>query len=301
MIINVGTVPDSTANFRVLALCKATAGDWTTVTRWAADAGWNPGIGDARMLMDADPTSFRVGRQDDRLISAVSIVRYPGGYAHLGNLLVAPDMRGIGWGRTTLAAALPLAGERTIGADVPPDLTDLLGQQGFERVWRTIRYQGRPSPHPQPTPYVAPLERRELTRLAAMDAEVFPVPRHGLAMGFAASPGHHTLVYRRGAAAIQGYGVLRPAHQGMRIGPVYADSDTTAHALLKTLCDRASRLDASSITLDVPDCNPGASSVAEDYGLHRVSETTRMYRPGRHPVPTTSSRTCFALTSLETG
>ena len=296
-----GAVTGAGAGFRALIFAKATASDWETVQRWAANAGCNPGIGDARLFMTADPGGFRVGRQDGWLVSAVSVLRYSDVYAHLGNLLVAPDARGQGWGRATFAAAMPLAYDRITGVDATPERVDFLGRHGFAPAWRAIRYQGRPTPAPRTDPHVVRLERRRMHLLAPWDAAVFPAPRHALAVSFTATVGRHTLAYQ-GKTAIQGYGVLRPAHQGIRIGPIYADSEATAAALLGALCDRASQLDADTITVDVPDNNPAALALAEACGLHRAGETVRMYHPGRHEVPAAkSSNTCFALTSLEAG
>lgn len=282
-------------------LVRATVGDWETVQRWAAAEGRNPGVGDARLFMVKDPKGFRVGHQDGRLVSSVSVVRYDDFYAHIGHLLVAPDIDVVDYRRTTFTAAVQLAKQRAIGLDAAPDQLDFYRGHGFEPAWRAIRYQGRPSPNPRSNPRIDLYRRQDHIPTAAMDAAVFPSPRHAFAIAFAATPGRFALVYRT-RNMVQGYGVLRPAHHGMRIGPIYADSEIVAADLLRALCGHASEL-TSIITIDVPDNNPTAMTLAEACGLHHDSETTRMYHPGRYRIPPAKSadRTCFALTSLELG
>lgn len=283
-------------------LVRATVGDWETVQRWAAAEGRNPSVGDTRLFMAKDPKGFRVGHQDSRLVSSVSVVRYDDFYAHIGHLLVAPDLDAVDYRRATFTAAVQLAKERAIGLDADPDQLDFYHGHGFEPAWRAIRYQGRPSPYPRTSPHVDLYQRQDRIPTAAMDAAVFPAQRHAFAIGFAALPGRYAVVYRT-RNVVQGYGVLRPAHHGIRIGPVYADSEIAAAALLGALCDRACQLNASTVAIDVPDNNPTAMALAEAFGLHHDSETTRMYRPGRNGVPPakSSDQTCFALTSLELG
>lgn len=283
-------------------LVRATVGDWETVQRWAAAQGRSLGIGDSRLFMAKDPKGFRVGHQDGRLVSSVSVVRYDDFYAHVGHLLVAPDLDAADYRRATFTAAMQLTKERAVGLDAVPDQIDFYRGHGFEPAWRAIRYRGRPSPHPRPNPHVGLYQRQDRIPTAAMDAAVFPAPRHAFAIGFAALPGRYALVYRT-RNVVQGYGVLRHAHHGMHIGPIYADSEIAAIALLGALCDRACQLNASTVTIDVPDNNPTAMALAEACGLNHDSETTRMYHPGRHGVPpaTSSDQTCFAVTSLELG
>lgn len=285
---------------KILRMDKATASDWATVERWAASDGRNPGIDDADLTMIKYGDGFRVAQMDDRLASAFSLVRYDNTYAHLGNLLVAPDLRGTGYEAATLAQAIQLAADRTIGVDATPEQLDFFTRHGFEDTSRTIRYQGPASPHNRDSNVVPPL-RHDRVQIGAVDAAAFPAPRHALAIGFAAVPGRHTLVYRS-RSAIRGYGVLRPAYTGMHIGPVYADSEVVAAALLGALCGLADTQGAAVLTVDVPYASSIARDLVERYGLKYAGKTVRMHRRGRHAVPTAaSSRSCYALTSLELG
>ncbi len=66
-----------------LVVSRATLDDWRVVTGWAADEGWNPGLGDAPSFFAQDPEGFFVGRLGDEPVSAVSVVNYGQDYAFL--------------------------------------------------------------------------------------------------------------------------------------------------------------------------------------------------------------------------
>jgi GNAT superfamily N-acetyltransferase len=96
---------------------RATADDWSQVSEWAADEGWDPGQADRGPFFAQDPDGFYLGRFDGEPVSAVSVVHYGHDYAFLGFYLVRPDLRGRGFGLATWTAALAGAGTRTIGLD----------------------------------------------------------------------------------------------------------------------------------------------------------------------------------------
>jgi hypothetical protein len=79
---------------------------------------------------------------------------------------------------------------------------------------------------------------------------------------------------------------------GTRIGPLYADSSEIAHALLSALSA------GSPVALDVPDVNPRAVRLVEDFGFEPTFECARMYTG---PVPDLDTDGVFANTTLELG
>jgi GNAT superfamily N-acetyltransferase len=282
-------------------IVPATGADYATIVRWAAGENRRPGAGDARLAGLKDAEGFLVGHLDHRLVCSASIIRYGSDYAHLGYLLAAPDMRGRGLERLALTSALRLAHGYTIGVDAPRDQLGLFRLHGFTPTASTIRYQGAPAPQSRRDRCVSALLRRDFNQVGMLDAAAFGAPRHAVAIAVAASRGQHTLVYRDNSV-ILGYGVLRPAHDGMRIGPLYADSEIVASALLDGLCGIATTLKADTVAIDVPDTSPAAIGLVSSRGLHPAGGTVRMYRLGHNGVPNNAaSRLYFALTSLELG
>src|SRR6185312_5492957 len=109
--------------------------------------------------------------------------------------------------------------------------------------------------------------------------------RPGFVTDFATGPERRALVYANADGRIDGYGVLRPARGGVRIGPLYAQEPYYAAAIFDGLCDLARRADAVTVTFDVPEPNVAACAVAETRGLNYDSDAVRMYKPGAAGPP----------------
>lgn len=286
-----------------LRVVRGTAANWPIAEDWAAAEGWNPGRGDGTLLLGTDPSGFFTGFLGVHHVSAISIVNYDDTFAFCGMFLVAPELRGRGLGTATWNAAITHAGDRTIGLDAPPTQQDHYGRRGFAAAWRTICFAGRiPPARPVADTHVAEAGPEHLAQMAAMDATCFPADRHAFAKSFATAPGRHALVYANAHGRVYGYGVLRPARETARIGPLYADNPTIAAGLFDALCDRARESGALAISIDVPEPNPAARALAETRGLSHVAETIRMYRAGAAGlVRRIDHSQLYALTSLETG
>lgn len=301
-----GPVPEG------LTVSRASLEDWHQVAGWAADEGWNPGADDVRHFHPADPAGFFVGRIDGRIVSAVSIVAYSDRYAFLGFYLVHPEHRGKGLGLATWRAAYPYAGDRLVGLDAVPAQEGTYGRSGFTAAYRTLRYAGRPSAPSTPTTAegdapggaaegtapaatVAPVADADLDAITAYDRHCFPADRSSFLRGWLTGSGHTAYVCRR-AGAVVGYGVLRRAQDGQRLGPLFADTPADAEALFDALASRL--LPDEEVFVDVPETHGDALALVERRGLALHSHTVRMYA-GPGPLPSTE-RT-YGITSLELG
>ncbi|WP_329457225.1 GNAT family N-acetyltransferase [Streptomyces sp. NBC_01497] len=316
-----------------LVVAPASVADWAQVEEWAAGENWNPGLRDTACFHPTDPEGFFVGRLGGRPVSAVSVVRYSEGYAFLGHYLVRPALRGRGLGLATWQAAVPHAGSRTIGLDAVPEQEATYRRSGFVAAYRSLRYGGRPPRRSAPPPPAgrlpAPLPAgrppnagpwsadapapgqppadpsladgvvRErgalLDRVAAYDARCFPAERRGFLGRWLAEPGHVAYVRLRGGV-IRGYGVIRPARSGHRVGPLFADTPEDAGALLDALLAHADP--DSDVVVDVPEGHAAARSLVEARGLVPGSYTVRMYAGEAPPTP---AGRVFGGTSLELG
>ncbi len=65
---------------------------------WANQEGWNPGINDAELFYQADPSGFFAGEVDGELVAVGSAVVYDDNFAFCGLYIVAPEHRGMGYG-----------------------------------------------------------------------------------------------------------------------------------------------------------------------------------------------------------
>jgi GNAT superfamily N-acetyltransferase len=282
-------------------ISPAQPGEWARIVRWAAAEGWNPGRHDAEHFHAQDPTGFLLGREDGETVSAISVVNYSPDYAFLGFYLVRPDRRGRGLGIATWEAGMAHAAGRTVGLDGVPDQQHNYRRSGFLPAHTTIRYNGVPDGGPGGVPGavaardgIVPLDCVDLSLLGELDAACHPADRQGFATRWAADPRHLTRVRFRDGL-LTGYGVLRPAEDGRRIGPLLATTPRDAEALLGALLAEAGQ---DKVSIDIPEPHRLARGMAERFGLAPSSSTTRMYTG---PIRTLQQSLCYGVMSLELG
>ncbi|MFF9012791.1 GNAT family N-acetyltransferase [Streptomyces sp. NPDC014870] len=283
-----------------LQVSRATLQDWAVVRRWCVDEGWNPGVSDADAFFAQDPGGFFLGRVDGEPVSAISVVNYSDRYAFLGFYLVRPDLRGLGHGLATWRAGLAHAGDRSVGLDGVPDQQDNYRRSGFSAVHRTARYVGEPSTPDfpgAPDPHIVPALDVDPEALAAYDSACHHADRPRFLTAWLATPGHRALA-RVVDGRLTGYGVVRPAEDGARVGPLFADTPSDAAALLDALAAEARALGSARIAVDMPEANPAAARLALDRGLEPSFETARMYTGPVRPIP---RERVFGITTLELG
>ncbi|QCX80397.1 Acetyltransferase (GNAT) family protein [Streptomyces sp. YIM 121038] len=277
-----------------LALATATPDDWRVVTGWAADEGWNPGLRDAESFFAQDPEGFFVGRVDGEPVSAVSVVNYGPAYAFLGFYLVRPDARGQGHGIATWRAALAHAGDRTVGLDGVPAQQDNYRRSGFAHRHDTMRYVGPAAVGGPVSAHVRPAAEVGHEALLAYDSSCYPADRPRFLASWLGTPGHRALA-RVDGGRVTGYGVVRPARDGVRIGPLFADTRADAEALLDAL---TAGLDGALVSIDVPESHAPAVALAEARGMKPTFATARMYTG---PVREFAREKVFGITTLELG
>ncbi|MEV0126177.1 GNAT family N-acetyltransferase [Streptomyces sp. NPDC050703] len=277
-----------------LVVSRASLDDWRVVTGWAADEGWNPGLGDAPSFFAQDPEGFFVGRVDGEPVSAVSVVTYGDDYAFLGFYLVRPGLRGRGHGLATWRAGLAHAAGRIVGLDGVPAQQDNYRRSGFTRAHGTLRYLGVLPAAGAPDPHVRPVGAADLRALTAYDGACLPADRPRFLRSWLTAPGHRALA-RVVDGTLTGYGVIRPGRDAPRVGPLFADTRADAEALLGAL---AAGADGAPVAMDVPEINAAAVALAEARGMKPTFGTARMYTG---PVRDFARERVFGVTTLELG
>ncbi|MFE0653900.1 GNAT family N-acetyltransferase [Streptomyces sp. NPDC059534] len=280
-----------------LSVAPATLQDWALVRSWAAEEGWNPGLSDAPAFFAQDPGGFFMGRVDGEPVSAISVVNYDATYAFLGFYLVRPEFRGLGHGLATWRAALAHAGERSVGLDGVPAQQDNYRRSGFATAYRTARYVGTVPAPDAPVTGVVAAGRVDPAALAAYDGSCHHAGRPRFLSAWLSTPGHRALV-RVVDGRPTGYGVVRPAEDEARVGPLFADTPADAAALLDALAGAARDFGSDRIAVDMPEANPAAARLALERGLEPTFETARMYTGPVRPV---APERVFGVTTLELG
>ncbi|WP_171908744.1 GNAT family N-acetyltransferase [Streptomyces nanshensis] len=280
-----------------LGVSRASSQEWLQVEEWAAEEQWNPGLGDTACFHPTDPEGFFLGRRGGSPVSAVSVVNYSGDFAFLGYYLVHRDLRGTGLGKATWDAAVLHAGERTVGLDAVLEQEPTYRRSGFVPDYRTGRYGGRLTARgAAPSPSVVPVTPEHFEALAAYDEQCFPAPRRGFLERWLNAPGHRARVFLDGEGDPAGYGVIRQARSGHRVGPLFADTPEAADALFDALTAHLSQDD--EVYVDIPESHEAAVAIATSRGLELGFESVRMYKG---TPPAVSSERVFGVTSLELG
>ncbi|WP_132285964.1 GNAT family N-acetyltransferase [Kribbella sp. VKM Ac-2568] len=275
-----------------LRISTASTADLLTLRQWAADEGWNPGQTDVLAFAAADPAGYLVGRLDGELVASCSGVRYGTDYGFLGFYLVRPDRRGLGFGLRLWQAVMELLAGRTVGLDGVVDQQDNYRKSGFRRALTHVRYAGVPAAEAGSSD-VELVDGRSVPfrELAAYDRRFFPAERDTFLSLWVGLPGHTSLAALRDGHVV-GFGVLRAAESGMRIGPLYAASDEVALALVSGLASGV------EVAIDVPDVNRKAIKLVEGLRFEPVFECARMYAG---PAPVVDQDGIFGTTTFELG
>ena len=265
---------------------------------WAAQEGWNPGLDDAASFAAADAQGFLIGLVDEQPAAVISAVRYGAGFAFVGCYIVAPQLRGRGFGRRIWQAAMHRLGGRNIGLDGVVAQQDNYRHSGFCVAHRNVRFAGKAG---QPGDTLAQaisletIQSQDYSSVTRYDARFFADDRSAFLRAWIAQPRAKGLVVKQ-AGAIVGYGLLRPCRQGYKFGPLLADAPAFAEALFERL--GAALPAGSDLYLDVPACNPEAVALAERHGLAPAFETARMYTRGE---PEISIARTYGITTFELG
>lgn len=275
---------------------EAAAADWDQIVEWAGQEGWNPGRGDVACFHPTDPAGFFVGRLGGRIISSVSVVNYSPDYAFLGYYLVDPDHRGAGLGLATWTAAVPHAADRVIGLDAVPAQESTYARAGFAPAYLNIRHTGRPRRDTSAaTGGAEPVAPQHVDAISGYDRRCFPADRRAFLTRWLTAADHTARVLVRDGR-VTGYGVIRPAQLGWRIGPLFADTAEDAATLFDALT--ADLGPAAEVAIDVPDHNPAAVQLAVDRGLTLSFHCVRMYAGA---PPATDTAAVYGNTTLELG
>lgn len=304
--------------------------DIPTVTDWARQEGFSPGVGDVAIYRQTDRQGLWLGWLGDEPVGCIAGVRYNAVYGFIGLFLVVPGQRGRGYGvRLWRHALAHLADLPCIGLEAAPERLEDYAGWGFVPASPTTRWRRdgadaaqvaaahaaplapeSPSPfgmvsasQPPPPSSGRPwclLEGSRIPEAAVQrfDAQREPSPRPHFLHQWLQHPAGTVLalVDRRGLC--RGFGRIRPCllqqGEGWRIGPLLADAPEVAGDLLEGLLQRHPGV----VLIDAPGANAAAAPLLTQLGFRPVSRTLRMYRGA---VPATSLADVYGLACLELG
>ena len=260
---------------------------------WADAEGWNPGLEDEERLLVADPDAFLATERAGEIEATVSCALYGESYAFVGLYIVRDDLRGQGIGSLLFERALSRARGRVVGLDAVLAQQAYYGRRGFVVAHQNVRWStagggDRPAG-------VVEMAEVPFEQLLAFDTAVFGASRERfLRVWIDRPPGQALACLAEGN--LLGYGVVRPCQVGAKIGPLFADDESVAEALLSGLLAAAGP--GTEVFIDMPVSNPGTRALRSRRQMERSFETARMYLNGRADEDV---QRIFGITTLEFG
>lgn len=261
---------------------------------WARQEGWNPGLRDAEAFAAEDPEGFLGLSIDGELVATISLVSYGPGFGFLGFYICRPDHRGKGLGLALWNEALRLKPAATIGLDGVKAQQPSYRKSGFVLAHENIRHGGlKPNGYSELNPDLVMLTPADAAAIDRFEQRnrLFPAPRQR----FLAEWLRYDAMALQRDGEIVGYGVIRPCHDGWKVGPLFADRIADAETILRGLLTRMAE---GTFFLDTPATNQGAVDLAVSLGLRPMFETARMYR-GK--TPEIATQKVFGITTFELG
>ncbi|HEY2871399.1 MAG TPA: GNAT family N-acetyltransferase [Reyranella sp.] len=276
-------------------IATASADDVRRIMGWAKDEGWNPANTDWVAFHAIDPGAFLIGRLDGEPVVSISVTRYGAGFGFLGCYIARPVARGKGYGFQIWNAGMARLEGRNVGLDGVPAQQPNYKKSGYRLSWNNARHEGVLSATPPVPAGVSFADARSLPfdKLAAYDRRFFPEARDSFLAPWITAPERTALAALKDGE-IAGFGVIRAAVTGARIGPLYAASPDIAAALIGKLAAAM----PGQVAIDVPDFHTPAKRLAEQLGLKPAFETARMYTG---PDPAFDRAGLFGVTSFELG
>jgi GNAT superfamily N-acetyltransferase len=241
-----------------------------------ARAGWNQLEDDWKMILENGSCGCFVARYRDEDVGTITALDYGSRFRWIGMLLVFPDFRRMGIGRSLLGAALAnTPAGLPVRLDATPEGHFLYKKMGFADeyvVFRLIRKAGSLAVNP-PT-VCKHLTAVTLPRVVQYDRSVFGADRASILTNLFRRKCEYARYVVKGSR-IRGFCLGRTGSHMEHIGPIVAEDDDTAESLIVGVLERACHRD---VLIDVPEGFDRWDGFLSDLGFRRQRPFFRMHR-----------------------
>ena len=291
-----------------LEIRKLADKDISTVTDWAREEGFAPGIGDISIYKHTDRQGLWIGVLNGELVGCISAVRYNSNYAFIGLFIVKKKYRGNGYGMQLWKKALShLENVPCIGLEAALSLEHDYIKWGFKSSSITTRWIINNSSDSN----IEDRSNKQNNNFRLVTADLIPdkivqkydeskeaTPRPHFLSDWLHHPAGKVLILLNHNDHCVGFGRIRPcllqSGTGWRIGPLIADDKLLAEILIEALITRH----PGKILIDSPGLNSSAEKLFKKIGFNRDSTTIRMYKGTQ---PSIKLNDVYGLASLELG
>lgn len=267
--------------------------DLRMVLGWAAEEGWNPGFDDAAAFHAADPDGFFLKEVNGAPVAAVSVVNHDADFAFLGLYLCKSEFRGQGHGLEVWRAGIAHAGRRCIGLDGVPDQQDNYARSGFSKVGSTVRFEGRVDARADPR--LRKAKPSDLPWLINQDLNAAGIRRTRFATVWLSHSQDRQTVVLTDGDEIAGFATFRRCQLGTKVGPLHADSEADAQALLAA---NPFAVSGEPLFVDTQGHASPLARLLKAQGFGPVFETARMFTGA---APKTAPPLYYAIATMELG
>ena len=206
-------------------IATASADDVRRIMGWAKDEGWIPPTPTGWPSMRSILVPSLIGRLDGEPVVSISVTRYGAGFGFLGCYIARPVVRGKGYGLQIWNAGMKRLAGATSGSTAcrrsrPTTGSRVIACPGTTRATRACCRRRHRCRRASALPMRA---SSPFDKLAAYDRRFFPEARDSFLAPWITAPERTALVALKDGE-IAGFGVIRAAVTGARIGPLYAAS-----------------------------------------------------------------------------
>lgn len=248
-----------------LTLVRPEIHDWGAFFFWAQDEGWKVLPPEAALFRGALAGWAFALRYEDRTCGFVTAVPYPD-FAWIGNLIIAPEMRGRGLGRHLFDQVCDKIRKTGIGSlwlTASDQGKPLYTSRGFQECDRVERWQMFIPAHRHRS---SPNLSVDLDALCKADQQAWSTDRRMILQYLAT--GGEIIRTEKSIALVQNYGAVKV------LGPWLAPEDTTKeHAAVILAATRAAG--GGTLITDILSSS-GAGALLEDCGFIRCGDCALM-------------------------
>lgn len=244
-------------------------GDVAAAAALSDDAGWGMRAADWERLVSLPQVETIGGWIAGSLAATASVVRYGGDVAWIGSVIVASTHRRQGLGTRVFDRALDAAtdlGVETVGLDANDTAKPIYARVGFEDVVTATVFSGVPRTDVDTEDVV---DLSDVDQVAAYDTRAVGVDRSFLLASLLDAPRTRGFI-----VPDAGFALRSRTRSGWAVGPLVADDDATARALLAAVAE-STRSDP--ITVNALGDAPASAFRAAGLSPHRT--LTRMTYP----------------------
>jgi GNAT superfamily N-acetyltransferase len=244
--------------------------------RLVAAAGWNQTADDWRIFLQYGNV-YALRSREGGVIATAATLPYGGRFAWISMVLVAKEFQRRGLATHLLQRCTNdiVAAKLVPVLDATPAGREVYRQMGYRDSWGFQRYAAEvlqvPPAHRSDGVTVANISDAMWPKLCAMDAAAFGADRTGLLTNLGARLPQAALYAERNSR-ISGFLLGRDGRVATQLGPLIADDDETARALLS----HAIRTSRGKTFIDVADTKTDLIDVLKTAGFTSQRPLTRM-------------------------